>query len=220
MRWVWFIPASILGLAFLSGCATTPQKISLPYVLPGKPSAVPSTAQAAKITKVTDSREDRSLDNLLAEAPVDSVRKALAAELVGAGAFSQVSISDETNAPAIDIEADLHEMSWMVPNHKGMVQTAFWTSFLTGGLGGLAYGSTDTPVYGHAVVKLKLTEHATGHTILDQAFEGREEEHMAKLKCDTPNTRSQVMAAALKKALSGAAQKIASIEKAPSSTSP
>jgi hypothetical protein len=203
---------SVLGFAFLSGCATPP-KVSLPYVWPDRSApSLTSASHAAEIVKVTDSREDRSLDKFLEENPTDSLRKALAAELVASGAFLRIATSPEANPIPTTIEADLHEMSWSVPNYKSMVQTAFVASFLTGGLGGLAYGSTETPVVGHAVVALKIIEQPTGRVILDRTFEGTEEEHMAKLKCDTLQTRAHVMAAALKKALVSASQAVESIE--------
>lgn len=177
--------------------------------MPAMGTAKNPAGPSAEITTVQDTREDRSLDEFLSEKPVDFVRKALAAEFVDCGTFANVGLLAGT-PPTADllIEANLREMSWAVPNHAGMVKTAFWTSFLTGGLGGLAYGSTDTPVYGHASIHLKLTQRATGLVVLDQTFDAVHEEHMAKLKCDSLETRARVMALALKAVLVKAAKAI------------
>jgi hypothetical protein len=198
LRSTLLVAAAWLGL-FLGGCATQRPAIALPYEFPatGSPAAGLPTA---RVTTVTDHREDRTLDPLLSDKPVELVQKAIEAELAAKGVYAFTSSGNES-AFAIHIAADLREMSWAVPNHSKMVKTAFWTSFLTGGIGGLAYGSTDTPVFGRAVVHLKLTEPSTGRVVLDQAFDAVHEERMAKLKCDLPQTRARMMAAALKAAL-------------------
>lgn len=202
------------SLALLAGgCATQRPVVTLPYAMPalGTAPAKAAVNRTAQIGTVTDTREDRSLDMFLSEPPVDFLRKALAAELVAGGAFAQVgTASGETPNPSLVVTLELRELSWAVPNHAGMVKTAFWTSFLTGGIGGIAYGSTDTPVFGRAVVAVKLTEPGTGRIVLDQAFDALHEEHTIKLKCDSLETRARVMAAALKAVLVKTTQALAS----------
>lgn len=199
----------LLGL-FLGGCtAGKPPSIALPYAMSAMGTAA-AERPAAEITTVRDSREDRTLDSFLKEPPTRSVEQALAAELTAGGGFSKVSTHTEPPATIL-IEADLREMSWAVPNHQGMMKTAFWTSFLTGGLGGLAYGATDTPVFGHAVVALKITERGSGRILLEQSFDAMHEEKMAKLKCDSLETRARMMAQALKLVLVKATQAVAKI---------
>lgn len=198
------IRALVFALAglLIGGCATAPRTVQLPYAFPvGTPTAA-AAAPTAEIVSVTDSREDRSFDRFMNEQPTEILRKALAAELEAGGAFSRVA---RQGAPiggaAVTIDVVLHDLSWAVPNHEGIVKTAFWTSFLTGGLGGLAYGATDTPVFGHAVVALKITERASGRVILAEKLDAVHEEKTAKLKCDSLETRARVMAAALKAVL-------------------
>lgn len=210
------LAAGLVTLTFwLSGCATNHPVVKLPYEMPAMRTPVEAPAgRIASVVDIRDAREDRSLDMFLDEPPKAFVRKALAAELTAAGAMQAVSTENDS-AAAIGIEADLNELSWAVPNHEKMMKTAFWTSFLTGGLGGLAYGSTDTPVYGHASIKLKLTERSTGRVLLDENFDALHEERTAKLKCDSLETRARVMAAALKAALVKATQAVARLQALP-----
>lgn len=196
---------SVVGLlilaAFFSGCASAPKKIQMPYALPAAPAVAATATPEAEVTAISDKRQDRSIDAYLEESPVELLRKALAAELQAGGAFASVTAQAAQPAAPLTIEVELRDLSWAVPNHKAMIQTAFWTSFLTGGLGGLAYGSTDTPVFGHAALVLKITDRATGKVLFNETLDVVHEEKMAKLKCDTPTTKAKVMAAALKAAL-------------------
>jgi hypothetical protein len=196
--------AALLALA--SGCATNRKPVQLPYTFPTRATASPD-APAAEIANVTDTREDRSLDMFLSERTPDFLRKAFAAEFEAAGTFARVAItSGAATGPApLVIDLALKDVSWAVPNHEKMVKTAFWTSLLTGGLGGLAYGSTDTPVFGHAALVVKVTERSSGRVLFNETVETLHEEKMAKLKSDTLGARSQVMAAALKGTLVKAA---------------
>jgi hypothetical protein len=195
----------IVAALFLSGCASSRQIVRLPYEMPASGTVVASAAApSAIITTVSDSRDNLLLNQFLEEPPSDFLRKALAAELRSTGALSQVTPRPESAPPHREdfvIEMELRDVSWAVPNHDKMAKTAFWTSFLTGGLGGLAYGSTGTPVYGHAAIGVKLTDRATGKVFFDETLDAVYEEKIAKLKCDTPTTQSRVMAAALKSAI-------------------
>jgi hypothetical protein len=204
------LAAATLGLSglFFGGCATKPPVISLPYEMPATSmGSNVASASGAEIDIVQDTRADRSLDMFLSERPSDLLRRALAAELISTGVFPTVAPEASASSPSrFIIEVNLCDVSWAVPNHDRMVKTAFWTSFLTGGIGGIAYGSTDTPVYGHAVVSLKLWDRVNGKVLLEQTFDATHEEHKAKLACDTLQTRAQVMALALKDVLNKAAK--------------
>jgi hypothetical protein len=206
-----FLAAAACAIAaFASGCAANRQPIQLPYPMPAMGQATTSAATpTAEIVTVTDTRVDRSLDMFLSERPDDFLRRAVAAELEAGGAFAHVTPKAATpSAAAVGIDLELKDLSWAVPNHEGIVKTAFWTSFLTGGLGGLAYGSTDTLVFGRAVIALKVTERAGGQVIFNETVDAMQEEKIAKLKCDTLETRSRVMAVALKKVLTKATQAV------------
>lgn len=193
----------------LGGCAHQPTTVALPYEAPVMGATAQTSRPAGLLTGVQDARQDWSLDSFLKEPVADFTRRMLAAELVANGAFASVQEKPGDVSGGVLIEASLGELSWMVPNHSRMVKTAFWTSFLTGGLGGLAYGATETPVFGHAAIHLKLTDRATAKVLLDQSFDAVHEEHIAKLKSDTLETRTRVMGAALKATLVKAAKAVA-----------
>ena len=194
---------------FLSGCATNRAIVSLPYTMPALGDDTPSpSSEYTGAIKVIDYRQERSVDMFLSE-PVDEfVTKALEAELSSIGAFASILPQGSRPAPDYLVEIYLHEITWAVPNHKGMVKTAFWTSFLTGGVGGLIYGSTDTPVFGHVSVDLKIKESSTNTIVLEESLEGLHEEKIAKLKSDTLTTKARVIAMALKNALVKASRRI------------
>jgi len=201
------LTALSLVAAFLGGCASARQTVYLPYNPPTgtKPNA---SAPLAAIASVTDNRPDRMM-NMFLKTDFDSfVQESFAAELLAAGVFRQVTAADKKPENDYAVSVTVQDVSWAVPNHSGMVNTAFWTSFLTGGLGGLAYGSTSTPVYGRAEIYLRIVHRETGRVVLAQSFESLDEEHLAKLKCDTLETRARVMAEAWKiavgKAVAGA----------------
>ncbi len=201
------ITAVILGWALgLGGCAHQPTTVALPYEAPVVGGTDHGSRPIGLLTGVKDARPDWSVDSFLKEPVADFTRRMLAAELVASGAFANVQEKPGDVSGGIQIEASLGELSWMVPNHSRMVKTAFWTSFLTGGLGGLAYGATETPVFGHASLHLKLTDRTTSKVLLDRSFDAVHEERIAKLKSDTIETRTRVMGAALKATLVKAAK--------------
>ena len=184
-------------VAFAGGCAANRQLIQLPYEMPAVGTANAS-APTAEVVNVSDAREDRGVDGFLQDRPAEFVGKAVMAELESAGLFQAPKANTQA---AMHIDVRLNDLSWAVPNHDSMMKTAFWTSFLTGGLGGLAYGSTDTPVFGRASLNLRITERATGKVYFDDKIEVVHQEKMAKLKCDTPKTQAHMIAAALADAM-------------------
>ena len=207
----WFaLSLCAVALAF-AGCAAQRQIVHLPYALPAAGTARPE-APSAILTTVTDARDDRLLNQFIEAPPADFLREAFAAELRAAGTCSTVTLRPAHEPPHPEdfrIELELRDASWAVPNHAKMAKTAFWTSFLTGGLGGLAYGSTEAKVYGHAAIAVKVTARATNAVLLDATFEHLHEEATSKFKCDTPTTQARVIAAALRGAVQKAAAAVA-----------
>ncbi|MBI5382197.1 MAG: hypothetical protein HZA31_09890 [Opitutae bacterium] len=189
------------GIMLFSGCATAPRKTAYPYEYPSIAATKPDAPTAA-LVDFTDKREDRSQDAIFSETPVTLLSKALNAELLAGGVFSKIEIgSQSAGGTRWLIEGELQDLSWAVPNHGAIVKTAFWTSFLTGGIGGLAYGATETPVFGRAKLLIRVVDRTSGKALVSEVLESVYEERMAKLKCDTPNTRGRVMTMALKQVL-------------------
>lgn len=181
-------------VALLAGCATAPK----PIALQTKPTLYSATT-TAKVSDikiaVSDIRADRTLDPILEKSASDEVAGALRKALLD----SKIALVSTDAKTAWDVQCKLTRLDWFVPGYKAMLRTAFATSFLTGGIGGLAYGSTSTPVQGNAVLQLRITE--SGKEVLNREYVGFHEEKVAKLKCDTMDTKSRVAGLALSDAI-------------------
>ncbi len=192
---------AMLGL----GCATKPNKVRLPYEWPENTAitAMPASAPTANIASVLDTREDASIDMYLEEPFADTIRAIIAAELTQSRVFSSVaprSISDATPAE-FELGVVVEDASWMVPNYDRILKTAFWTSFMTGGIGGVAYGSSSTPVFGRAALSVTATRTSDRTIVFQQRVEAIHEEKMAKLSSDTLTTRLRMISIALKRTM-------------------
>ncbi len=95
----------------------------------------------------------------------------------------------------------LEEMKWEVPNYDRILATAFVTSLLTGGVGGVIYGSTKVDVYGDTTLKIKIIEQDTGKILIDKDYKAHIKERKAKLSCDTSTTKSEICGKSLKAAM-------------------
>lgn len=191
-----FILAMAAGLmALLSGCATNAQRaVPLPH------KATSYTAQnAIKVSKVdvsiTDGRSDHSLDPILSTRPADDATQAIR-EAILSSKLVQVEVG---STEVLSVNGSLVKLEWFVPGYQGLLKKAFFTSFLTGGIGGVAYGSTSTPVEGHAVLKVSVSR--DGHEVLNRTYVGIWQEKTAKFSCDTLDTKTRVAGAALADAI-------------------
>jgi hypothetical protein len=206
MRPVMGFALALFGF-FGTGCVSQPPKAKLPYAWPvaSQTMTVASTEErpSAVIVLVEDKREDRVLEAFLSEPIPETVKRIVAAELGQTGVFSTLEIRPVSTArpAAVELGIVLEDVSWAVPNYERMVQTAFWTSFLTGGIGGVAYGSTETPVYGRAALSLRATRLADQAVIFEHRAEAVHEEKKAKFSSDTLETRLHMSATALNLAM-------------------
>lgn len=101
----------------------------------------------------------------------------------------------DSESPRILISVELDSLKWEVPGYQAMVKKVFFSSLLTGGLGGLAYASTKTHVHGDC--SIRVTYSISGVKFHEAKYEFKHVETMAKLKCDTRETRVRVVSAAL-----------------------
>lgn len=181
-------------VALLSGCATAPRTIALQP----KATAFSATHQITVSTvrvEISDERGDRALDQILSKRASDEAREAIR----GALAASKLAIVEPGAAQDLEIRGTLVKLEWFVPGYQAMLKKVFATSFLTGGLGGLAYGSTSTPVEGHASLKIAVLR--GGREVLNREYVGMHQETIAKLKCDTMETKARVAGSALSDAV-------------------
>jgi hypothetical protein len=174
-----------LGLALLSGCASGPRTTALQTRLTTISAAHPRPAKEVKVA-VIDKRTDRTLDVIMAKEAAVEVADAIRAGLRDSKLFN---LGDAT-AATWEINGALVRLDWFVPAYQAMLKKVFATSLLTGGIGGVAYGSTSTPVLGHATVKITVLR--SGSELFSREYAGLHEESLAKLRCDTLETKSRV----------------------------
>lgn len=187
--------AIIVISALLAACAgQKPKTTELRTTATGYVAAVPVEAAEIQVA-MNDSRADRSLDTVLSNHPSDVARDAIAAAVK---ASKIVNVQPLSNV-VWRIEGELEKLDWFVPGYDSMLKKAFASSLLTGGLGGIAYGSTETLVQGNAVLKIRWLQ--SGREALNREYVGYYEEKIKKLQCDTVETKSRVAGLALSDAI-------------------
>jgi hypothetical protein len=186
------ILAVTILLLVTSGCLS--QK-PLPYAAVSR-NVVP-TGPRLQVLPVEDKRLAKDeLDKLL-EIP-KCVEQALVAEMEGVGLFQSVA-NGSPGGTGYTLRVVLEDFRWEVPKYDALVGKAFGISIATGGLGGLIYGSTDTPVLGHTTMLVVLSSPQS--ELINKRYVGRVEEERAKLNCDTASTRREMAAKGLADAI-------------------
>lgn len=189
----------VLLLLLSSGCAS---RKPLPY----EHSAAVQAAAGAPLLSVKpmvderpDRRKDRTDSVLAIPACVDVV---IAAELERSGLFSKVVlVTNELSPKGFMLEGKLRDFRWEVPNYEQKVGTATVLSVVSGGIGGMIYGSTGTDVLGHATIRFVLRDLKENRVLLDQEYKETVTEETTKLACDTPKTCRAMASKALKSVL-------------------
>lgn len=166
----------------------------------------PKTNLTVLVNTLTDKRENKKIDEIYESDPILEIQSIMTKELVSTGLFGQVtsvprSTDNQKTEADVLITPSLLKMNWHVPGYEAMQGNAFVVSALTGGLGGIIYGSTKTDVLGNTKLHVIVQNSETNETLLDQVYEGSYEEKLAKLSCDTPETKSRVVEKSLKLAI-------------------
>jgi len=192
--------------AALMGCATPPLQ---PFVYEySKPKLDPSGSLVLAFSGMADLRTDRNIDKVYANPPVEEVNNILAQEIMSTGLFKDVvrlpGILEEGHKESKLKTADLHlkaallVMKWEVPNYESIVRNAFVVSLLTGGVGGVMYGSSNTDVFGHARMQLLVKDQRTNVVLIEKEYIGVVKENMIKFQCDTAETKARMVSLAVK----------------------
>ncbi len=196
-------PCACFGVMLLlvvlagSGCIT--QK-PLPFAH-SPPAVAPANAPALSVLPTKHERPEKdNMDKVLAlPACMDPV---LVTELERSGLFSCVRLeTNGTPAAGYVVQGRLRDLRWEVPDYDAMLGTVFVVSFLTGGIGGVIYGSTSTDVFGHATVHFVVSDAQGTRVFLDRDYVATAKEKKSKFKCDTPGTYRLVAAKAYKEVL-------------------
>ena len=195
----------VLLTLFVVGCATKSEFLyDHPNITENSPSGL-----VAACEKLQDKRQKPcKLDKIYYADPIEEIGKIIQQEIVSTGLFVQVIQLSEGDTKVSEgglhgdadllVSAKLREMNWIVPNYAAMLGKTFGVSVLTGGIGGLIYGSTETDVYGDAKISIKVVDLQFNRTLLDKDYVGHAEEKMKKLACDTPSAKARMVGEAIK----------------------
>jgi hypothetical protein len=162
---------------FVNGCATT---TSLIYDCPSvvKPAI---TELRIAITYPKDEREpNQKVDKMWSKNPIEDIGKVIQDEIRSTGLFRETVLRNKGQDEKIglsDIQmvlrTSLKELAWEIPNPKEQENKMLVISILTGGIGGLAYGSGSTEIYGKAKLKVVLEDRETKRILLDKEYFSR-----------------------------------------------
>lgn len=200
----------IVSLALFSGCSTPPRQ-SLSYIPDTTLGSDPHQLNNRfKVDRITDNRMNRDLDALFETTATDEIERILKDRF---GAMP-------THNTPYRISGTLHTLSWEIPNYNAMVRNAFTVSMLTGGIGGIAYGSTTTPVFGNIDIEYTVKDSISGITVFTNRYTVKHEEKRKKLSSDTPLAKAEITSQALSKSIQMFAQDLSqfylAVETAPS----
>lgn len=190
------------ALLVLSGCAAKGKFVYEPSLNPAEGA---QGRKVAVLAPLADERiEKQQFDRFYDGEPIKDLQPILEKELLSTNLFSEVFTATESNQNAkadIMIEPAIEKLEWAVPDYEALLSKAFFISFLTGGIGGVIYGNTDTDVYGNATIRVRVTDKQMGNVLLNKSYNGHHEEQMIKFKCDIPETRVKMANESLKKAI-------------------
>jgi hypothetical protein len=189
-------------ILFLNGCATT-----TPFIYDHPKTAKPVVTELKiAITYPKDEREpNKEVDKMWSKNPVEDVAKVLEDEIRSTGLFRETVLinkgEDEKtalNAVHMVLKTSLKELTWEIPNLKEQENKALVVSILTGGIGGLIYGSGSTDFYGKAKLRVILENREKKEVLLDKEYFSRAEEKMTRLKTDSAEERARIIGKAVK----------------------
>jgi hypothetical protein len=161
---------------------------------------------------IEDQREDsKEMDKVYGDFPVGSLNQILEEEMESTGLFEQVLILPEKQSDEEDylnhtginfvVQPGLLEMKWEVPDYETKMKKIGGASFFFGLMGGMAYGSKITEVWGKTTLHIILTDANTGELVLNKNYEGFYVEEMKILECDTRSTKAYIVGKSFKQAM-------------------
>jgi uncharacterized protein YceK len=178
----------------LTGCASIEP---LPFAF-SPPQVAHPGAPALTLSQTEDHRNGKDDMDKVLDLPkcFDTV---ITKELGESGMFSKVELkTSSTNEADYVLRCTLNKLEWEVPNYDRMVGTTFVLSIFTGGIGGVAYASTQTDVIGRAKMRFIVSRKDQSDILLDREYCGTVTERKAKLSCDFPSTYREVAAMAFR----------------------
>lgn len=147
--------------------------------------------------------QDKEIDEIYKTPPVIEIQKILQDELINSGIFSEIHLALETpkSQAGYLIKPSLIRLEWEVPGYGSMVGTTFGVSLLTGGIGGLIYGSTSTDVFGYVDLEIELYDLSSDKLLTKKLYKGLAKQNMAKLSSDSHETKATIIGLAVQSAI-------------------
>lgn len=198
--------AAFLAVLLLTGCSSRAK-----FGYPTRPSATAPGALTGALHDVCDRLADRGIEPYYEESVTTAITAALRSEMEASGAFARIeSLPGCAATPPLDTlrargiavvaQPQIDQLKWEVPDYDQIVGTTFVVSLLFGVVGGLAYGMTDTEVFGRVKLEMDLLDVRTGATT-ERIYTGEAREEMDKLTCDTDETRRKMVGRAFSEAM-------------------
>ena len=194
-----FILKSLLPICFLmlfmGGCATTKTSFRYDNTINNKPiiSNLSLAVAYPKDDRIPNKRIDKMWDN----DPIIEIDRIIKEEIKSTGLFREI-VPMDNNCCRIILYTTLKELAWEVPNYDKLLRNTFMISFLTGGVGGIIYGNTDTDFYGKVRIRLVLADKDYKSNMLDKEYYYRAEEKVTKFKTDSAEERAKIIGIAFK----------------------
>lgn len=189
-------------IVLVSGCAT---KGKFVYEPSPRPAENAKGKLVAALAPLADTRERKHQFNSYYDGdPIKDLQAILENELLGTKLFNKVITVSERNLDVtadVMIEPTLQDLEWNVPDYDALLTKMFIVSFLTGGIGGAIYGSTDIDVHGKATIAIRVTDKVKGTVLIDKSYDGHYDEQIATMQCDLPQTKVKMANESLKKTI-------------------
>jgi len=189
-----------IGILLLTGCAAT----NLQYDLPQATNVAITDLKIAVAHPEAKRQPNKDVDKMWANEPSEEMQEVIQGEVKSTGLFREtISLAkdEEPHDCQLILNTSLKELAWEIPNLKAQEGKMLVISALTGGLGGLAYGSGSTDFYGKAKMHIILKEMATGKVLIDKEYSSRVAKKMARLKTDSYEQRSKIIGEAVKQVM-------------------
>ncbi len=197
--------AASLGLV---GCVSR-----LPFSYPQ--AAVPSDSGAGSLVgalhAVCDRRADRSIGDVYEGDVNVAVSAAMRHEMLASGAFARVEALpgciaspplEALRTQGIDVlvQPSLDELHWVQTDHEQVVATAVAIAVVAGAIGVIAYGLTDTEVYGRTEIQATIVDARDGSRET-RMYSGEVRETLDKLRADSEGKRREMAASSFAAAM-------------------
>jgi hypothetical protein len=186
---------------FTNACTTT---TAFHHPSPLENKAYKGKQYVGEVALLKDERAgDKSIDKIFKDSPLMEIQKMIEEEILYSGIFSQMKKKGETFNAELRylIKPVLKRLEWHIPNYDSMVGTAFIVSALTGGIGGVIYGSTDTTVFGYVDLEIELYDNQSRQTVFNKTYKGEVKKTMAKIFSDSQNTKAEMIGLATQDAV-------------------